>query len=123
MGSRLKKAVVSENVRESLSKWKRRVKEKQGSSVALRESQSTSSLDSMGTDINKKAYSFASSSTGQRTPTESWIHESSSSSPRSKKLKVPLSFYLEDYSSNHDMNAHNNDDKSDVEDEIRLIEP
>ena len=123
MGSKFKKAVVSENVRESLSKWKRRVKEKQGSSVGLlKESRSTSSLDSMGTDINKKTYSFGSSSTSQRTPTESSIHESSS--PRGKKLKAPLSFYLEDYISNHDMNdAHNNDDKSDVEDEISLLEP
>ncbi|XP_022751467.1 MLO-like protein 4 [Durio zibethinus] len=122
MGSRFKKAVVSENVRDSLSKWKRRVKEKQGSSVALlRESRSTSSLDSMGTDMNK-AYSVASSSTVHRTPTEKSIHESSS--PRGKKkLKAPLSFYLEDYCSNYDMDAHDNDDKSDVEDEIRFIEP
>ncbi|XVE82472.1 hypothetical protein DITRI_Ditri16bG0007400 [Diplodiscus trichospermus] len=108
MGSRFKKAVVSENVRESLSKWKRRVKkEKQGSLIGLlKESHSTSSLDSMATDINKKPYSFASSSTGQRTP----VHESSS--PRGKKLK-------EDCTSNYD----NEDDKCDVEDEIRVIEP
>ncbi|XVF59792.1 hypothetical protein PTKIN_Ptkin07bG0304300 [Pterospermum kingtungense] len=121
MGSRFKKAVISENVRESLSKWKRRVKSKQGSSVSgLRGSRSTSSLDSMGTDISyQRASSFASTSTDQRTPTESSsVHEPAS--PRGKKLKTPVSFYLEDYSPNSDMNAH---ERPDFEDEIRLIEP
>jgi len=35
MGSRFKKTVVSENVRKSLSKWQRRVKERQSYSSAL----------------------------------------------------------------------------------------
>ncbi|XP_072092649.1 uncharacterized protein [Arachis hypogaea] len=35
MGSRFKKLVASENVRESLSKWQRRVKDKQSSHQAL----------------------------------------------------------------------------------------
>lgn len=104
MGSRFKKTVVSENVRVSLSKWKKRVKEKHGSSASLlKESHSTSSLNSAGTDIHK-AYSFASSSTEQGTSThkeayflqqeafgiasESSTHESSS--PRGKKQKVQI---------------------------------
>lgn len=44
MGSRFKKSVVSENVRESLSGWKRRVKARQSTSskTGLRSSSSTS---------------------------------------------------------------------------------
>ncbi|WRX11154.1 Mlo-related protein - like 2 [Theobroma cacao] len=104
MGSRFKKTVVSENVRVSLSKWKKRVKEKHGSSASLlKESHSTSSLNSAGTDIHK-AYSFASSSTEQGTSTHKEAYflqqeafgiasESStreSSSPRGKKQKVQI---------------------------------
>ncbi|XVE87448.1 hypothetical protein DITRI_Ditri18aG0118300 [Diplodiscus trichospermus] len=135
MGSRFKKTVVSENVRESLSKWKRRVKEKQGSSVALlgdSNSNTNSSLDSMGTDINQDS-SLSSSSRGETsaaeknasfqqqeeasaTAPESSIHESS---PNGKKLKASDGFHIEDYSSGYDTN----DGKSDVEDEIHLSEP
>ncbi|OMO55821.1 Mlo-related protein [Corchorus capsularis] len=112
MGSRFKKTIVSENVRDSISKWKRRVKEKQISSlpVVLRDSNSTSSLDSMN---------FPSIRQQQE-------GESSSSSPRGKKkLKAPLSFYLEDYCSNHEMPECNIDHRSnsDDEDEIRLVGP
>ncbi|OMO55806.1 hypothetical protein CCACVL1_26986 [Corchorus capsularis] len=52
--------------------------------------------------------------------------ESSSSSPRGKKkLKAPLSFYLEDYCSNQEMPECNIDHRSnsDDEDEIRLVGP
>ncbi|TKY70330.1 MLO protein 4 [Spatholobus suberectus] len=44
MGSRFKKTVVSENVRKSLSKWQRRVKDRQSSSHALLTTTSLSSL-------------------------------------------------------------------------------
>ncbi|KAI4327747.1 hypothetical protein L6164_020173 [Bauhinia variegata] len=43
MGSKFKKPVVSENVRKSLSKWQRRVKERQGSPAALPRGRSTAS--------------------------------------------------------------------------------
>jgi mlo protein len=46
MGSRFKKSVISENVRKSLSKWQRRVKEKQSSSYELLNSTTTTSLES-----------------------------------------------------------------------------
>lgn len=47
MGSRFKKSVISENVRKSLSKWQRRVKEKQSSSYALLSATSTTSTTSL----------------------------------------------------------------------------
>lgn len=53
MGSRLKKSVVSEHVRESLSKWQRRVKAKRSSSVTLVNATSITSLDSLIDDTNK----------------------------------------------------------------------
>lgn len=46
MGSRFKKTVVSENVRKSLSKWQRRVKERQSYSSALLTATSTASISS-----------------------------------------------------------------------------
>lgn len=51
MGSRLKKSVVPEHVRQSLSRW--RVKAKQGSSVTLTNATSITSLDSLIDDTNK----------------------------------------------------------------------
>lgn len=52
MGSRFKKTVISESVRKSLSKWQRRVKEKQSSSYELLNTSTTTSLESLqyGTD-------------------------------------------------------------------------
>ncbi|KAK7307476.1 hypothetical protein VNO77_40578 [Canavalia gladiata] len=47
MGSRFKKTVVSENVRKSLSKWQRRVKDRQSPSHALLNVTSTTSLSSL----------------------------------------------------------------------------
>jgi len=44
MGSRFKKTVVSENVRKSLSKWQRRVKERQSYSSALLTATSPTSI-------------------------------------------------------------------------------
>ncbi|TYJ10155.1 hypothetical protein E1A91_A11G188600v1 [Gossypium mustelinum] len=134
MGSKFRSAIISENVRHSLSKWKRRVREKHG--PFLRESLSTSSLDSMATDINKG------DSHGKRGPTDkdaaspsqqqegsAAMQEpspSSSSSHKGKlKLKSPqLNFSFEECSPNSDgTNADNNDDRFDVEDEIHCIEP
>ncbi|CAJ2646612.1 unnamed protein product [Trifolium pratense] len=46
MGSRFKKSVISENVRKSLSKWQKRVKEKQSSSYELLNTTTTTSLES-----------------------------------------------------------------------------
>lgn len=47
MGSRFKKTVISESVRKSLSKWQRRVKEKQSSSYELLNTSTTTSLESL----------------------------------------------------------------------------
>ncbi|OMO83539.1 Mlo-related protein [Corchorus olitorius] len=101
MGSRFKKTIVSENVRDSISKWKRRVKDKQISSpsVVLRDS------DSMN---------FPSIRQQQE-------GESSSSPRGKKKLKAPLSFYLADYETPEYNIDHRSN--SDDEDEIRLVGP
>lgn len=50
MGSRLKRSVVSENVRKSLTQWKKRVRAKQGAAVGLLSMASTSSSDSLVDD-------------------------------------------------------------------------
>lgn len=47
MGSRFKKTVISENVRKSLSKWQRRVKEKQSSAYEILNTSTTTSLESL----------------------------------------------------------------------------
>ena len=58
MGSRFKKSVVSENVRKSLSKWQRRVKDRQSSSYALLSATSTtSSSDPMLYEMDKSNHS------------------------------------------------------------------
>ncbi|XP_012574414.1 MLO-like protein 4 isoform X2 [Cicer arietinum] len=61
MGSRLKKSVISENVRKSLSKWHRRVKAKRSSSYALLTKTSPTSLDFLlygidNSNSNKSAF-------------------------------------------------------------------
>ncbi|KAJ7953140.1 MLO-like protein [Quillaja saponaria] len=53
MGSRFKKSVISENVRKSLSTWKRRVKDRQSPSAALLSAASTPSADSVGYNMQK----------------------------------------------------------------------
>ncbi|KAE9612942.1 hypothetical protein Lalb_Chr05g0212341 [Lupinus albus] len=47
MGSKIKKSVISENVRKSLSKWQKRVKNRQGSSCALQNATSETTSDSL----------------------------------------------------------------------------
>ncbi|KAJ7944154.1 MLO-like protein [Quillaja saponaria] len=53
MGSSFKKSVISENVRRSLAKWQRKVKDRQGSSAALLSTTRTTSSDSAGYDMAK----------------------------------------------------------------------
>ena len=53
MGSRFKKSVISEDVRKSLSKWQRRVKDKQSSSAAFLSATSTPSSDFVLCGIDK----------------------------------------------------------------------
>ncbi|KAK9034853.1 hypothetical protein V6N11_076909 [Hibiscus sabdariffa] len=139
MGSKVKSALISENVRRSLHKWKRRVKERQSSSNSLlRESHSASSLDSMGTELSR-GHSIGMSRYGLRTPSEkdsaspSRHHQEASamqdspSSPKGNKLKAPQRFYFaDDYSSNYDRvdgRGRNNEESFDAEDEIHHIEP
>lgn len=130
MGSKFRSAIISENVRHSLSKWKKRVREKHGR--FLRESHSNSSLDSMATDTTKGH------GHGKRGPTEKGAASpsqqqegsfamqepsppSSSSHKGKLKLKSPqLNFSLEECSPNSDDTNH---DHFDVEDEIHCIEP
>ncbi|KAG5069681.1 hypothetical protein JHK85_002058 [Glycine max] len=61
MGSRFKKTVVSENVRKSLSKWQRRVKDRQSSTCALLTTTSPTSLSSLmhGTDKSNSHVSIS----------------------------------------------------------------
>ncbi|KAK0605601.1 hypothetical protein LWI29_028599 [Acer saccharum] len=61
MGSRLKRSVVSQNVRTSLSHWKRRVRAKKSIPGGLLSAASTTSLESMEDDVNQFD-NFASSS-------------------------------------------------------------
>ncbi|XP_039039260.1 MLO-like protein 4 [Hibiscus syriacus] len=136
MGSKFKSGLVSENVRRSLSKWKRRVKEKQSASNSTRESPSASSLDSIGTELSK-GHGICTSRYGLRTPSdqdsaspsrhlqESYAMQQSPSSFKGKKLKSPHSYYSEDdYSPNYDhVDAPNNDESFDAEHEIHHIEP
>ncbi|KAL4362412.1 hypothetical protein GQ457_04G021460 [Hibiscus cannabinus] len=139
MGSKVKSALISENVRRSLHKWKRRVKERQSSSNSLlRESHSASSLDSMGTELSR-GHSIGMSRYGLRTPSEkdsaspSRHHQEASamqdspSSPKGNKLKAPQRFYFaDDYSPNYDRvdgRGRNNEESFDAEDEIHHIEP
>ncbi|XP_027362691.1 MLO-like protein 4 [Abrus precatorius] len=70
MGSRFKKSVISENVRKSLSKWQRRVKEKdrQSPSHALLNPTSTTSLGSLlyGMDKSNSQITEKGSSSGTK---------------------------------------------------------
>ncbi|KAL2348617.1 hypothetical protein Fmac_002617 [Flemingia macrophylla] len=66
MGSRFKKTVVSENVRKSLSKWQRRVKDRQSSSYALLTATSTSSIGSSLTYGTEKSNSDEGSCSGTK---------------------------------------------------------
>ncbi|KAE8655023.1 spartin-like [Hibiscus syriacus] len=136
MGSKFKSGLVSENVRRSLSKWKRRVQEKQSASNSVRESPSTSSLDSMGTELSK-GHGVGTSRYGLRTTSdkdsaspsqhhqEAYAMQYSPSSFKGNKLKAPHSYYSEDdYSPDYDhVDARNNDESFDAEDEIHHIEP
>ncbi|MED6108450.1 hypothetical protein PIB30_024020 [Stylosanthes scabra] len=65
MGSRFKKSVVSENVRKSLSKWQRRVKDKQSSPQALVSATSPLS-DSVKNNAMDKLMSGEGSSSGTK---------------------------------------------------------
>ncbi|XP_057763343.1 MLO-like protein 4 [Arachis stenosperma] len=65
MGSRFKKSVVSENVRESLSKWQRRVKHKQSSPQAL-VSETSPSSDSGINNAKDKLISGEGTSSGTK---------------------------------------------------------
>ncbi|KAG2376195.1 MLO-like protein [Vigna angularis] len=66
MGSRFKKTVVSENVRKSLSKWQRRVKERQSYSSALLTATSAASISSFISGNERGLISEEGSSSGTK---------------------------------------------------------
>ncbi|KAJ4714172.1 MLO-like protein [Melia azedarach] len=130
MGSRLKRSVISENVRTSLSTWKKRARAKQRSSIGLLSATSTTSLDSLIDDMNK-IDDFTSTSVEESSSTakdSSVLHQDTSGSKHpifevlpfeEEKLEVSLhSDHL--YHSFHD----DHDDQIRVEkDDICLIPP
>lgn len=109
MGSRLKKTVISENVRISLSNWQRRAKERQGSFDGLLNATSTSPLplDSLifGTDkFNSRALNIEEgSSSGTKDICLSYLdHESK------MQENAPFPSYEDDH--DHDHNRYLNDE-------------
>lgn len=109
MGSRLKKTVISENVRISISDWQRRAKERQGSFDGLLSATSTSPLplDSLifGTDkFNSRALNIEEgSSSGTKDICLSYLdHESKT------QENAPFPSYEDDH--DHDHNRDVNDD-------------
>ncbi|KAK7406827.1 hypothetical protein VNO78_08461 [Psophocarpus tetragonolobus] len=102
MGSRFKKTVVSENVRKSLSKWQRRVKEKQNTSCALQTGTSPTSLSSFmhGTDRSNSRASISEegSSSGSKDICLSFLDHMSKS-----QRNTPLSRNENDHDQDHDV--------------------
>lgn len=101
MGSRFKKTVVSENVRKSLSKWQRRVKEKQSSTCAVLTTTSPSSLNSLmyGTDKSNSRASISEegSSSGTKDICLSYLDHVSKT-----KGNAPFPSYENDHDVIHD---------------------
>ncbi|GAU22621.1 hypothetical protein TSUD_234430, partial [Trifolium subterraneum] len=98
MGSRFKKSVISENVRKSLSKWQKRVKEKQSSSYELLNTATTTSLESWQNGMDNANVSTLISET----------EEGSSSG-----IKDICFSNFDDVSLNHDEDNHDHDVKYD----------
>ncbi|KAE8010632.1 hypothetical protein FH972_006987 [Carpinus fangiana] len=86
MGSRFGKSVISENVRESLTGWQRRVKAKHGSSVGLLSATATLSSGSVGDEM-EIIHDLASDS---MEGSSSKDHHSSFSRQPASMLKNPL---------------------------------
>nr|AFK45518.1 unknown [Lotus japonicus] len=104
MGSRFKKSVISENVRKSLSKWQRRVKDKQCSSYSLLTvTTSTTSLESMLDGVDQSYSSVLTSeegsSSGTKTSCLSNLDDVSNSTTQSNAL-FPC------YEDHHDHDVH-----------------
>ncbi|CAJ1930423.1 unnamed protein product [Sphenostylis stenocarpa] len=98
MGSRFKKTVVSENVRKSLSKWQRRVKEKQSSSYAVLAAASPTSISSFISGSDNALISEEGSSSGTKDIYLSYLDHGSRT-----QANASFSSYENDY---HDQDHH-----------------
>ncbi|TQD73192.1 hypothetical protein C1H46_041280 [Malus baccata] len=125
MGSRFKKSVVSENVRNSLHGWKRRVKARQGtSSTATTHLVRTSTSSDSIVDETHKLESSSSN------PSERSSFKKQNTSFRhlqggDEKLETPLSVgpVYDSYSDDNDEGDHHHDDHSNIKDELALLPP
>lgn len=105
MGSRFKKTVISESVRKSLSKWQRRVKDKESSSYALLSTAtSTASLESMLSGMDKSNPCGLVSEEGSSSGTNKDICFSSSSLDDVSKIQCNAPFpSYEDHDVQYDL--------------------
>ncbi|KAM1479653.1 hypothetical protein ACFX2I_026902 [Malus domestica] len=125
MGSRFKKSVVSENVRNSLHGWKRRVKARQGtSSTATTHLVRTSTSSDSIVDETHKLESSSSNSSERssfKKQNTSFRHLQGGD----EKLETPLSVgpVYDSYSDDNDEGDHHHDDHSNIKDELALLPP
>ncbi|PQQ10807.1 MLO-like protein 4 [Prunus yedoensis var. nudiflora] len=127
MGERFKKSVVSENVRNSLSVWKRRVKAKQSTSSSTAALLRTSTSSDSIVDEMHKIDSFL-SNTSERSSFKkrntSFRHlQGNVMQGEDEKLEFPLCVGpVHDSYSNDKVDYHSDDhDSSDVKDELCLL--
>ncbi|XP_068344833.1 MLO-like protein 4 [Pyrus communis] len=124
MGSRFKKSVVSENVRNSLHGWTRRVKARQStSSTATTQLLKTSTSSDSIVDETRKLESSASNSSERssfKKQNTSFRHLQSGD----EKLETPLSVgpVYDSYSDDNEGDYHH-DDHSNIKDELALLPP
>lgn len=124
MGSRFKKSVVSEDVRNSLHGWKRRVKARQStSSTAITHLVRTSTSSDSIVDETRKLESSSSNSSEK----SSFKNENTSFrhlQGGDEKLETPLSVgpVYDSYSDDNEGDYHH-DDHSNIKDELALLPP
>ncbi|PQM39250.1 MLO-like protein 4 isoform X1 [Prunus yedoensis var. nudiflora] len=127
MGARFKKSVVSENVRNSLSVWKRRVKAKQSTSSSTAALLRTSTSSDSVVDEMHKIDSFSSNSSERssfKKRNTSFRHlQGNVMQGEDEKLEFPLCVGpVYDSYSNDKVDYHSDDhDSSDVKDESCLL--
>lgn len=128
MGARFKKSVVSENVRKSLSVWKRRVKAKQSTSSSTTALLRTSTSSDSIVDEMHKIDSFSSNSSERssfKKQHTSFRHlQGNVMQGEDEKLEFPLCVgpVYDSYSDDKKVDYHRDDhDSSDVKDELCLL--
>ncbi|ONH97110.1 hypothetical protein PRUPE_7G170200 [Prunus persica] len=128
MGARFKKSVVSENVRNSLSVWKRRVKAKQSTSSSTAALLRTSTSSDSIVDEMHKIDSFSSNSSERssfKKQNTSFRHlQGNVMQGEDEKFEFPLCVgpVYDSYSDDKKVDYHSDDhDSSDVKDELCLL--